>query len=353
MDAKRRRLEELRRELAQVQQEIARLEAELGAPGSQEAQPRDPSVVVETARQGVLQRTLEVQGSVESRTTVTLSAKVGGTVVAVHVQPGQRVRQGQVLLELDTEVLRRTLAEVEVQRELARTLYEKYKRAWEAQAVAEVQYLNARQQWEALERRVATLQEQIAQSRIVAPFSGIVDNVMVKHGEFLAPGIPALRLVNGSSLYVAADVSEAYVGAVKPGMSVELVFSETADTVRGRIRSVGQSIEVRTRTFRIEIVPERIPAAVRPGLHCQVRIPDVNRPQTVIVPLAAVQQHNGAPVVFVVERRDAHQGIVRQRPVRLGALTPEAVEILAGLQPEELVVVRSSSQLRDGMRVRF
>ncbi len=351
IEAKRRRLEQLRRELARLQQEVARLEAELTNPQSGTAQ--DPSVVFELVERGVLQRALEVQGTVESRTTVVLSAKVGGTVVAVHVQPGERVQRGQVLVELDTEVLRRTLAEVEVQRELARALYEKYKRAWEAQAVAEVQYLSAKQQWEALEKRVATLREQIAQSRIVAPFAGIVDNVLVKHGEFLGPGLPAVRLVNGSNLYVAADISEAYVGVVKPGERVELVFPETADTLAGRIRSVGQAIEPRTRTFRIEVLPERIPSGVRPGLHCQVRIPDVSRPQTVIIPLAALQQRSGVPTVFVVEPREAHSGIVRQRSVRLGAMTVEKAEVLAGLQPGERVVVRSSGELRDGMRVRF
>jgi RND family efflux transporter MFP subunit len=348
--AKRERLERLRAEVARLQQEIETLQKELGM--APQAAGQEVSVVVYRVQPEVLQRVLEVQGTVESRTTVTLSAKAGGSVVAVHVQPGTRVARGQLLVELDAEVLRRTIAEVETQRDLARSLYERYKRAWEAQAVAEVQYLNAKQQWEALERRLATLQEQLAQTQIRAPFAGIVDEVMVKPGEFLAPGMPAVRLVNSGSLYVAADVSEAYAGTLQPGMRAEVVFPELADTVGGRFRSVGQAINPRTRTFRVELQLERLPRGIRPGLQCHVRVADIQRRNVVTVPLAALQRRNGAPVVYVVEHRP-DGAVVRERPVRLGLLTFEKAEVLSGLQPNDEVVVRSSGELRDGLKVRL
>ncbi|MCS7170292.1 MAG: efflux RND transporter periplasmic adaptor subunit, partial [Candidatus Kapabacteria bacterium] len=288
-----------------------------------------------------------------SRTTVTLSAKSAGTVVAVRVQPGMRVSRGQVLVELDSEVLRRTMEEVQTQRDLARVLYEKYRRAWEAQAVAEVQYLNAKQQWEALERRLETLREQLAQTRITAPFAGLVDEVMVKPGEFLAPGMPAVRLANTSSLYISAEISEAYAGSLKPGLRAQVVLPELGDTVPARFRNVGQAINPRTRTFHTELVLERVPAGLRPGLQCQVRVSDVERPNALTVPLAALQRRNGVPVVYVVERQPGGTAVVRERPVRVGLLTFERAEILAGLNSQEEVVVRASGELRDGLKVQL
>lgn len=349
VEAKRQRLERLRAELVRLQQEIEQLERELGI---QRATEQDITVVVQPARLGTLQRVLEVQGSVDSRTTVTLAAKTGGSVVAVHVQPGMRVVRGQLLVELDAEVLRRSIEEVMVQRELARTLYEKYKRAWEAQAIAEVQYLNAKQQWEALERRLATLQEQLAQTRITAPVSGVVDDVMVKAGEFVAPGMPVVRLVNMGHLFISADVSEAYAGTLKPGARAEVIFPELGDTVAARFRSVGQAINPRTRTFHVELVLERFPQGIRPGLQCRVRVTDVERPNVVTVPLAALRRRNGMPVVYVVER-GPEGAIVRERPVQLGLLGFERAEILAGLRPNEEVVVRASAELRDGLKVKL
>ncbi len=348
-EAKRRQIERLRAEIARLQQQLEALERRTGQLSTTSA---EVSVVVESVSVGPLRRLLEVPGAVESRTTVTLSAKSAGSVTAVYVQPGMRVVQGQVLIELDAEVVRRTIEEVETQRDLAKTLYERYRRAWEAQAVAEVQYLSAKQQWEALERRLATLREQLAQARITAPMAGIVDEVFVKNGELLVPGAPAVRLVNTRNLFVAADVSEAYAGTLRAGGTAEVVFPELGDTVRARLRSVGQAINVRTRTFRIELVLDRLPEGIRPGLHCSVRIADVERAQAVTIPLAALQRRNGKPIVYVVERQ-AKEAIVRERSVRIGVLTFERAEILSGLRPGEEVVVRAAGPLQDGMRVKL
>ncbi len=351
-EAKRQRLAELRAELARIQQRIAQLEQELGgaAAGSGDA----ISVVAQPARLGSLQRVLEVQGQVESRTTVALSAKLGGTVTAVRVQPGQRVRAGTVLVELDSEVLQRSLEEAELQRDYARTLYERYARAWEAKAIAEVQYLTAKQQLEAAERRVATLREQLRQTRIVAPFDGVVDEVYARVGEFLAPGVPAVRLFNLRSVYVSAEVSEAYLELLRVGIPVEVIFRELADTLPGRVSVVGKAISPRTRTVRVEIQLQRIPETLRPGLECSVRLAEIERPQTVLVPLAAVRRRNtGEAVVYVVQQGSDRRAIVRERAVRVGLVTDGQAEILSGIRPNELVVVRAAGELRDGMPVKL
>ncbi len=351
-EAKRQRLAQLRAELARIQQQIAQLEQELGiaATGSGEA----ISVVAQPARLGSLQRVLEVQGQVESRTTVALSAKLGGTVMAVRVQPGQRVRAGTVLVELDSEVLQRSLEEAEVQREYARTLYERYARAWEAKAVAEVQYLTAKQQLEAAERRVATLREQLRQTRIVAPFDGVVDEVYARVGEFLAPGVPAVRLFNLRNVYVSAEISEAYLEVLRVGMPVQVVLRELADTVPGRVSVVGKTISPRTRTVRLEIQLQRIPEALRPGLECSVRLAEIERPQAVLVPLAALRRRNaGETVVYVVQQGNNYGAIVQERAVRVGIVTGGEAEILSGIRPNELVVVRAAGELRNGMPVKL
>jgi membrane fusion protein (multidrug efflux system) len=351
-EAKRQRLAQLRAELARIQQQIAQLEQELGiaATGSGEV----ISVVAQPARLGSLQRVLEVQGQVESRTTVALSAKLGGTVAAVRVQPGQRVRAGTVLVELDSEVLQRSLEEAELQRDYARTLYERYARAWEAKAIAEVQYLTAKQQLEAAERRVATLREQLRQARIVAPFDGIVDEVNARVGEFLAPGVPAVRLFNLRNVYVSAEISEAYLEVLRVGMPVQVVLRELADTLPGRVSVVGKAISPRTRTVRLEIQLQRIPEALRPGLECSVRFAELQRPQAVLVPLAALRRRNaGETVVYVVQRGNDHGAIVQERAVRVGIVTGGEAEILSGLRPNELVVVRAAGELRNGMPVKL
>ncbi len=114
------------------------------------------------------------------------------------------------------------MAEVEHSLGLARTLFERRERLWAKKFGSEVEYLQAKSNKEGLEKRLATLQEQLALAKITAPIAGTVDEVRIKEGEMAAAGMPAFRLVQMSRLKIAADVSESLVGRIKRGDPVSV-----------------------------------------------------------------------------------------------------------------------------------
>src|SRR5688572_22850434 len=142
---------------------------------------------------------IDVQGKVDAEENVALNAEMPGTVAKINVRLGDAVGAGQVLAELDSKVIQQGIAELQGGLELATTMFEKQKNLWDQKIGTEMQYLQAKNQKESLEKKMATLQEQLKMSKIISPISGIVDAIDIKVGQATMPGMPAIRVVNMNS----------------------------------------------------------------------------------------------------------------------------------------------------------
>src|SRR5690606_1714347 len=127
---------------------------------------------------------------------VNVSPKVPGVLTSIKVQPGDKVSKGQLLATLDDAAVSVNLAEVRTQLDLANTVFEKQKRLWDQKIGTEIQFLQAKSNKESLERRLGSMQEQVAMYRITSPITGTVDQVNPKIGEAVSPGIGIVRVVN-------------------------------------------------------------------------------------------------------------------------------------------------------------
>ena len=157
---------------------------------------------------------VEVVGNLEAGGNTTLFPEANGTVQRILVKEGQRVAAGQVLMELDAAVLQSSLKEAQTSLDLANSVYERQAKLWEQKIGSEIQYLQAKNNKESIESRIATLRQQIKMTRVTAPFAGIVDEVFPKVGEMANPAQPAARLINLEKPYLEAEVSENYATAV-------------------------------------------------------------------------------------------------------------------------------------------
>jgi membrane fusion protein (multidrug efflux system) len=209
-------LVKLKAEQAATQAKIADLEAKTGASKTAEANSAVPVSVIKVAPENFAGY-LEVQGRVDFDQNATVGARAAGTLTSVRVQRGDQVRKGQVLATVDASVLDANIAELRTRMELAKTVYEKQAGLWKQQIGTEVQYLQAKNNYEALQRNLASLNQQKALYNVVAPYAGVVDNVLPKLGETVAPGAPVVQLNSGQGGKVLADVSEAYAGSIKAG----------------------------------------------------------------------------------------------------------------------------------------
>ena len=336
---------ELDNQIRELDGKIKAIESKADTTG--ESIKRQAVSVIKTVEQS-FQHIINVKGSVDSRSSVQITPKMGGTITRLNVVNGQAVRKGQVLAELDAEITRRAMDEVRTQLEFAVTLFEKQKRIYEAKAGSEIQYLQAKNQKESLERRMESMKEQLSMSRIVAPISGFADRVMPKVGENVAPGFAMMTIVNTSDLRVVVDLAESYIATVQQGDPVVVIFPDINDTIRSKIGVVARSVDAMNRAFRVEIPIRGAKENLRPNTTVEVLINDQTLPSAIVLPITAVLNAGSEHYVYVIEKN-----VAKRRAVTKGLTSEGHVQIVSGLTAGEHVVVGGVLDVADGQTIQI
>ncbi len=339
---KRARLKALEAEIAQLEKEIAEAEPTAGAV---------PSVTVMPLARTDFQHFVEVQGTIASDEVVKVSPEIGGRILELRVDEGDLVRRGQLIARIDVEQLRKQLAELETALQLANEVYERQKRLWDQQIGSEIQYLQARNNKERLEKRIETLEFQLGKSEVYAPISGEVDMVFAKAGELASPGMPLVQILDTRQVKVRADVPENYLKAVRKGTRVQVRIPALEQTRVAPIARVGNVIDPANRTFPIEIPLRNADGLLKPNLLAIVCLNDFTEKNAVVLPLDLLQQELGGEwFVFVAE--ETPEGMVARKVyVETGASYEGRVVITKGLEGDELLIVDGARGLADNQPI--
>lgn len=348
---KKSRLEKLKANQADIAKEIAKLQEEIAkeTPDSVSTMKTKDVTVVEVKSQK-FDHYVQTQGRVESENNVLVSARSMGVITQVFVNEGDQVSKGQVLAQIDNSVMMRNIEGLKSQLELATSVYDRQKNLWDQKIGTEVQFLQAKTQKEGLEKQVAAAQEQIEMTRIKAPLSGVVDEVSIKVGENIAPGMPAARIINNADLKITANVSEAYVTRIKKNNPIVISIPELGKDVEAKLTFVGRNIDPLTRTFGIEAkLPSR--EELRPNMTAVVRVVFQSFPSAIVVPVNLIQDIDGEKVVFVAETKG------KQLVARKKVLTVEGVyngkAQVTGLEAGEKVISAGFQGLSDGQFIKI
>lgn len=345
------KLEKLKSEQATLAKEIETLEKELAAQNPQEVVVRMKDIGVLEVTPRKFEYYVQTQGMVESEQNILVSAKAAGVISSVLVTEGQSVVKGQILAKIDDAVTTSSIEEVKASLQLATTVYERQKSLWDKKIGTEIQYLQAKNNKESLEKRLATLNEQLDMYRIKSPINGTIDAVNVKIGENAAPGVPAFRVINIADLKVKAKVSEAYVTTIKKGNLVKISFSDQDKPIEARISFVGRNIDPLSRSFPVEVeLPHTID--LRPSMTAVLRIIFQSEPQALCVPINVVQEINGQKVVYVMESDGTHS-IARRKVIEIGGIFDNLAEVKTGLKAGDKVITVGYQGLNDGEFVKI
>jgi membrane fusion protein (multidrug efflux system) len=293
---------------------------------------------------------IQVQGTVESDNNILVPAQANGVVKRIFVRQGDRVSAGELLAELDGAILESSVAELENGLKLAATIYERQARLWDKNIGSEIEYLQAKNNKENLEKKLKTLQEQYKLTKIVSPIDGMVDDVLIKEGEMAAAGRGAIRIVQLSRLKIRAALSENYISRIRRGDPVEVSIPVVGRTLDLTIDAVSQVIDPNNRTFNIEIRTPAKESALKPNMLAVVTVNDYTNPQALSVPQNVVQQAGSEHFLFVAEKQDG-RWVARRRAVTPGETYDNSTEIVAGLNVGDLVISFGFQALADGQPV--
>jgi RND family efflux transporter MFP subunit len=344
-------LAKLKKEQAATQAKITELEAKTGA-GAEAAAANITPVSVMSVQPESFKSYLEVQGRVDFDQNATVGARAAGSLTSIRVQRGDRVSKGQVLATVDASILDANIAELRTRMDLAKTVYEKQKGLWDQQIGTEIQFLQAKNNYQALQRNLATLNQQRSLYNVVAPFAGSVDEVLPKLGEITAPGSPVVRLTSGSGGKILADVSEAYGNSIKAGDNAIVTIPDLGgEEIPATVRVVSRSINATSRTFTVELRLKGSKAAdLRPNMVATVRIQNYDRQNATVIPVDLVQKDEQNSYVYVVGQ-EGGKAVAKKRVIQTGNAYNGKIEVTSGLKTGDQVISAGYQNLNEGQVV--
>ena len=297
---------------------------------------------------------IEVQGKVDGEDNIYVAPKMSGIVTAVFAKEGDAVKKGQLLAQIDDAVLRQTIDEVQNQLTFANNIYIKQKNLWDKKIGSEVQFLTAKNNKEGLEKKIATLKEQLDMCRIAAPINGTIEEVGVKIGQVTspAPNMPAFRMVNFSKVKITAEVAEAYSPKISKGDKVYIKFPDFNEEIETNISFSGKYINPTNRTFTIEARLNPGKTEYRANMIAVVKINDYKKKDAVVIPVSVIQKDASGEYVFIKE--DINGKLTSKKcNIKTGQNYNGNVEVIEGLKAGDKIIVTGYQNLDDGELIKL
>ncbi len=348
---KKAQLEKLKKQESEIHDKVLKMEAELGS-SSKSSNRQIIDVAVTNVASQNFSHQIQVQAKVDGDENVSVSPETMGTVTRINVKVGDNVSKGSVLAELDNLSYQRGLDELQNSRDFLNTLYNKQKVLWDQKIGTEIQYLTAKNNLEAIDRKIATTRQQLDMTKIKSPISGTVDAMDLKIGQAVSPGSQGVRVVNFSKLKVKGEVAEAYISKVKKGDMVEIDFPDLNKSISTKLSYAGKVIDPLNRTFKVEIDVNPKEIDLHPNMIAVLRIADYRAENAVVLPISVVQTTEDGSYVFIAEG-SKEKAIARKRNVVIGKNYNGIIEIIEGLTVGEPVVTTGYQNLVDGQPIKF
>lgn len=291
--------------------------------------------------------TYEATTTIASDADAPVVAKVGGEVVRLLVEEGDRVTRGQVLAELDGERLRLTMLSAKANLDQARSEYERYTDLAARGLVSEAMFDGLKYDLEALEATHELARLNFEYSKIRAPIAGVISAREVKLGQSIDASGIAFRITDTSELLAYLQIPQAELAKFSAGQSATLtVDAMPGSSYSATIVRISPTIDVRNGTFRATAFIDNRSGELAPGMFARFSIAYERHSNALVIPHAALVEEDDHTSVYVVA-----DGAVTRRAIEVGIKSGGLVEVLGGLSPGEEVVVTGQSSLRDGSKV--
>lgn len=310
-------------------------------------------VTVTEVKPTVFKHYVEIQGNVNTKENLVIYPEYSGVLTKVLVQEGQMVSKGQLLATIDDGGLNQQLSQMETQLALAKTTFERQERLWKDKIGSEIQYLQAKTNYEAQQKSVNQLKQQLEKTTITAPFSGVIDEILSEQGQVVAPGMNQLfRIINLSNMYVDAEIPENYITNIKVGTKVNVYFPVLNDTLISEVRQVGNYINPNNRTFKIEIAINNQEKMVKPNMTALLSINDYVNDSTLVLPIALLSENaEGENYVYAIKKDSKNRKYADKRTVTLGKSQNGMVEILEGIKAGDAIIKEGAKLVRNEEQV--
>jgi membrane fusion protein (multidrug efflux system) len=295
------------------------------------------------------------QGTVKTMKNINVYPEMPGQLLEVLVVEGQKVEKDQVLARIDDGGLLAQLEQAKSQLLLAETVFKRQERLWSQNIGSEIQFLQAKTQFESAEKAVDALSLQVEKSVVRAPFDGTVDQIFKEPGTIVAPGMGSelFRVVNIDEVYVEVDVPETHITSISEGSKVRVNLSAIGEEIDARIARVSKVINPSNRSFTVEIPLDNKSGYIRPNLMASVAINDYSNKSAIMIPQSVVSENaEGQQYCFALEK-SAEGYIAKRLIIQTGKTSEDFIEVLDGVKNGALLITEGAKKVSDNQPVKW
>ena len=350
----KKQLESKKKEKNDAEAEIRILEEKITKLDTNAAELQNRKLVsVQTLQKQDFTHYIQLQGKVDADNVVIVTPRgMPAQVKQLYVKRGDFVNQGQLLAKLDDAIMLQQMDGLKTQLAYAENIYNRQKNLWDQGIGTEVQLITAKNNVDALNKQIATLQESWKTSFVYAPISGLADVVELRQGEIFSGATamgPQIRIVNTSSMKVVTEVPENYQERVIKGSKLEISIPDIGKSFSSTIKVTGATINPTTRGF---ITEAKIPSdpALRVNQVALVKIQDYVSKNTIVVPVNVVQTDEKSKYVYVMVK-EGDKTVARKKIVETGETFNSMTEIKSGLNVGDQIITEGYQQLYDGQTI--
>lgn len=297
---------------------------------------------------------VELQGDVKSEKIISIYPEFSGIINEIFVKSGESVDKGQILATIDDGGLKQQLSQLQITYNLAKTTYERQERLWGQKIGSEIQYLESKSMFEAQSKAIEQLTKQLNKTIIKAPFSGIIDNVIVKKGEVVYPGRSNLMLlINMQEMYVESKVPENYINSITKGKDVVIEAPMLNIALKSKIRLVANYINPLNRTYRIEAEIPKNNYKIKPNLNVKLKVNDYTSEDAILIMLNHINiDSNNDEYVYKIINKDG-KNYALKTIIETGKNNGNFIEVLKGLTENDEIVIEGARKITNNSEVKI
>ena len=297
---------------------------------------------------------IDVIGNVESDMQAYISPELSGLIKSINVIEGEYVKKGTKMATIDTEMTENSIDEVKTQLELANSVYKKQKQLWDQKIGSEIQYLQAKSNKESLEKKLKTLRSQLRKANIIAPFSGYIETVKQKVGEFGNPSVPLFFIVNLDQLKITTNISESFLPYINVNDPVNVTFPTFPElNIKAKIGVIGTVVNPNNRTIKLQIPIDNVNKKLIPNIIAQIKVADQHFDGAFVVPSIVVKNDaHGKTYIYLVTEKDGKLYAQKQY-ITTGKSYGNKTMVTGGIKQDDMVITKAYNLVKNGSLIRL
>jgi len=306
------------------------------------------SVDAMIVRYAPLESKLNVTGSVLPNESLELKSEVSGKITAIYFREGKQVRKGDTLVQTNDDEIEALLDKQKYNRKLNQDNEFRQRKLLEKDAISQEEYDNALNRLNTTDADIRLLETQLAKTKIMAPFDGVIGLRFVSEGAYISPNTAIATLYNISPAKIEFAIPGRYSPQVAPGKKILFTIESDLKVYEGQVYAIEPRIDPATRTLKIRAIAENRGGNLLPGQFVKVELILESIANAILIPTESVIPEQAGKKVFILDN-----GKAKEVFIETGIRTANSLEVLSGLKANDTLLTTGMLQLRKGMDIQI